>query len=91
MQLITNNQQEFMRMLSEPPPPGTDVAAALRNVGANLEEGGEHRGVLLIFKQHSLCMLRCLYLNARNGAKRGGTNTCKAVSMEWMECRVIAF
>lgn len=33
-----------MRMLSEPPPPGTDIAAALRGVGANLEEGGEQRG-----------------------------------------------
>ena len=44
MQLINNNQQEFMRMLSEPPPPGTDIAAALRGVGANLEEGGEQRG-----------------------------------------------
>lgn len=51
MQLITNNQQEFMRMLSEPPPPGTDVAAALRNVGANLEEGGERGKPLITISQ----------------------------------------
>ena len=56
MQLINNNQQEFMRMLSEPPPPGTDIAAALRNVGANLEEGGEPRGLSQCSYENYACL-----------------------------------
>lgn len=40
MQLINTNQQEFMRMLSEPPPAGTDLGAALAGAGGGGGGGG---------------------------------------------------
>ena len=40
MQLINSNQQEFMRMLSEPVPPGTDPSAALAAAAGGAAGGG---------------------------------------------------